>query len=211
MSSRVTYSNTNPSESVASGSDTNNPNVKDTIVDRNQTSVTARRKKRAFDDCEKSAIESESHNFEDFSIEENPFEQSRTISDGEADKGSSPSSGNMARKKIKIEYIKDKSRRHITFTKRRAGIMKKAYELSTLTGTEILLLISSETGHVYSYSTEKFKPLVCSQEGQDVIKSCLEEDYPISSDIETLEELDNSLAQQNEFQTHLYPGDYDLP
>lgn len=31
-----------------------------------------------------------------------------------------------ARRKIKIEYIEDKSRRHITFSKRKAGIMKKA-------------------------------------------------------------------------------------
>lgn len=29
------------------------------------------------------------------------------------------------RRKIKIEYINDKSRRHITFSKRKAGIMKK--------------------------------------------------------------------------------------
>ncbi|KAJ3202658.1 hypothetical protein HDU67_000367 [Dinochytrium kinnereticum] len=29
------------------------------------------------------------------------------------------------RKKIKIEFIQDKSRRHITFSKRKAGIMKK--------------------------------------------------------------------------------------
>lgn len=29
------------------------------------------------------------------------------------------------RRKIKIEYIEDKNRRHITFSKRKAGIMKK--------------------------------------------------------------------------------------
>lgn len=31
------------------------------------------------------------------------------------------------RRKIKIEYIDDKSRRHITFSKRKAGIMKKVH------------------------------------------------------------------------------------
>lgn len=30
-----------------------------------------------------------------------------------------------SRRKIRIEYIPDKSRRHITFSKRKAGIMKK--------------------------------------------------------------------------------------
>lgn len=32
------------------------------------------------------------------------------------------------RRKIKIEYIDDKSRRHITFSKRKAGIMKKVLQ-----------------------------------------------------------------------------------
>jgi len=32
------------------------------------------------------------------------------------------------RRKIKIEYIEDKNRRHITFSKRKAGIMKKVRE-----------------------------------------------------------------------------------
>ncbi|KAG9838817.1 hypothetical protein KCU98_g14868, partial [Aureobasidium melanogenum] len=44
------------------------------------------------------------------------------------------------RRKIEIKFIQDKSRRHITFSKRKAGIMKKAYELSVLTGTQVLLL-----------------------------------------------------------------------
>jgi MADS-box transcription factor len=33
--------------------------------------------------------------------------------------------GEAGRRKIRIEYISDKSRRHITFSKRKAGIMKK--------------------------------------------------------------------------------------
>lgn len=42
------------------------------------------------------------------------------ISDGDEDKEKK-----SGRRKIKIEYIDDKSRRHITFSKRKAGIMKK--------------------------------------------------------------------------------------
>lgn len=33
--------------------------------------------------------------------------------------------GEPGRRRIRIEYISDKSRRHITFSKRKAGIMKK--------------------------------------------------------------------------------------
>ena len=37
-----------------------------------------------------------------------------------------PKDKKAGRRKIKIEFIQDKSRRHITFSKRKAGIMKKA-------------------------------------------------------------------------------------
>lgn len=82
------------------------------------------------------------------------------------------------RRKIKIEYIKDKSRRHITFSKRKAGIMKKAYELSTLTGTQVLLLVVSETGLVYTFTTPKLQPLVTKAEGKNLIQSCLNQPDP---------------------------------
>ena len=41
------------------------------------------------------------------------------------------------RVKIKMEFIDNKLRRYTTFSKRKTGIMKKAYELSTLTGTQV--------------------------------------------------------------------------
>lgn len=77
------------------------------------------------------------------------------------------------RRKIEIKFIQDKSRRHITFSKRKAGIMKKAYELSVLTGTQVLLLVVSETGLVYTFTTPKLQPLVTKPEGKNLIQSCL--------------------------------------
>ena len=77
------------------------------------------------------------------------------------------------RRKIEIKFIQDKSRRHITFSKRKAGIMKKAYELSTLTGTQVLLLVVSETGLVYTFTTPKLQPLVTKAEGKNLIQACL--------------------------------------
>ncbi|KAJ7820438.1 SRF-type transcription factor (DNA-binding and dimerization domain)-domain-containing protein, partial [Mycena olivaceomarginata] len=68
--------------------------------------------------------------------------------------------------KRKIEFLQDKSKRGITFCKRKAGIMKKAYELSTLTGCQILLIAVSETGLVYTFSTAKFQPLVSGSVGK---------------------------------------------
>ncbi|XP_063933547.1 serum response factor homolog A-like [Zophobas morio] len=77
------------------------------------------------------------------------------------------------RRKIPIEFIEDKSRRTITFSKRKAGIMKKAFELSTLTGTQVLLLVASETGHVYTFATPKLQPMITKPEGKNLIQSCL--------------------------------------
>jgi len=84
-----------------------------------------------------------------------------------------PVAKKAGRRKINIEFIEDKSRRHITFSKRKAGIMKKAYELSALTGTQVLLLVASETGHVYTYATEKLQPLIQKPEGKNLIQTCL--------------------------------------
>lgn len=84
----------------------------------------------------------------------------------------------IGRRKIEIKYIDDKSRRHITFSKRKAGIMKKAYELSTLTGTQVLLLVASETGHVYTFATPKLQPLITKNEGKNLIQTCLNSPDP---------------------------------
>ena len=54
----------------------------------------------------------------------------------------------LGRVKIKMAYIDNKIRRYTTFSKRKTGIMKKAYELATLTGTEVMLLVASETGKI---------------------------------------------------------------
>ena len=84
------------------------------------------------------------------------------------------------RRKIKIEFIEDDARRHITFSKRKAGIMKKAYELATLTGTQVLLLVVSQTGLVYTFTTPKLQALVTQAEGRNLIQACLNAPDPPS-------------------------------
>ncbi|KAL2261700.1 hypothetical protein VTK26DRAFT_3600 [Humicola hyalothermophila] len=90
--------------------------------------------------------------------------------------------GGRERRKIEIKFISDKSRRHITFSKRKAGIMKKAYELSVLTGTQVLLLVVSETGLVYTFTTPKLQPLVTKAEGKNLIQACLNAPEPPAGD-----------------------------
>ena len=57
----------------------------------------------------------------------------------------------------------------------------KAYELSTLTGTQVMLLVASETGHVYTFATRKLQPMITSESGKALIQTCLNSpDPPVS-------------------------------
>ena len=87
-----------------------------------------------------------------------------------------PRPGGHGRRKIEIEYIEDKIRRHITFSKRKAGISKKAYELSRLTGAQVLLLISSERGQIYSFATPKLQPVRRAPRGDTLPRAPLTRD-----------------------------------
>lgn len=89
------------------------------------------------------------------------------------DEGKNDEGGGRERRKIEIKFIQNKARRHITFSKRKHGIMKKAWELSVLTGTQVLLLVVSETGLVYTFTTPKLQPLVTQSEGKNLIQACL--------------------------------------
>lgn len=53
------------------------------------------------------------------------FEAEDPANDSGNDTDSEKPARRSGRRKIKIEYIEDKNRRHITFSKRKAGIMKK--------------------------------------------------------------------------------------
>ncbi|XP_014910248.1 serum response factor-like isoform X2 [Poecilia latipinna] len=98
----------------------------------------------------------------------------RAYSDGNpALSGAKPGKKTRGRVKIKMEFIDNKLRRYTTFSKRKTGIMKKAYELSTLTGTQVLLLVASETGHVYTFATRKLQPMITSETGKALIQTCL--------------------------------------
>ncbi|KAJ2402482.1 primary heart field specification [Coemansia sp. RSA 2559] len=59
----------------------------------------------------------------------------------------------MGRKKIKIQMIKDERNRQVTFLKRKAGLLKKAYELSVLCDCEIAVVIFSSQNKLVQYAS----------------------------------------------------------
>ncbi|CAI4227300.1 unnamed protein product [Auanema sp. JU1783] len=67
----------------------------------------------------------------------------------------------MGRKKIQITRIQDERNRQVTFTKRKFGLMKKAYELSVLCDCEIALIVFNSTNKLFQYaSTDMDKVLL---------------------------------------------------
>ena len=60
----------------------------------------------------------------------------------------------MGRKKISIQRISDERNRQVTFTKRKFGLMKKAYELSVLCDCEIAVIIFNSHSKLFQYASE---------------------------------------------------------
>ncbi|XP_040381265.1 agamous-like MADS-box protein AGL62 [Oryza brachyantha] len=55
------------------------------------------------------------------------------------------------KQKIEIRFIEDKSRREVSFSKRRAGLFKKASELRVLCGASVAVLSVSMAGKVHAF------------------------------------------------------------
>ncbi|XP_015960561.1 agamous-like MADS-box protein AGL12 [Arachis duranensis] len=60
----------------------------------------------------------------------------------------------MARGRIQLKRIENPVHRQVTFCKRRAGLLKKAKELSVLCDAEIGLVIFSAHGKLYELATK---------------------------------------------------------
>ncbi|KAG5523109.1 hypothetical protein RHGRI_035051 [Rhododendron griersonianum] len=61
----------------------------------------------------------------------------------------------MGRGKVELKRIENPSSRQVTFSKRRNGLLKKAYELSILCDAEVALLVFSPSGKAYHFSSHE--------------------------------------------------------
>ncbi|XP_047317921.1 agamous-like MADS-box protein MADS2 [Impatiens glandulifera] len=59
----------------------------------------------------------------------------------------------MGRGRLELKRIENKINRQVTFAKRRNGVLKKAYELSVLCDAEVALIIFSNRGRLYEFSS----------------------------------------------------------
>lgn len=58
----------------------------------------------------------------------------------------------MGRGRVEVKRIENKISRQVTFSKRKSGLLKKAYELSVLCDVEVSLIIFSSSDKLYEFS-----------------------------------------------------------
>lgn len=62
----------------------------------------------------------------------------------------------MGRGKIEIKRIENANSRQVTFSKRRTGLLKKAQELAILCDAEVAVIIFSNTGKLFEFSSSGY-------------------------------------------------------
>ncbi|OVA10079.1 Transcription factor [Macleaya cordata] len=66
----------------------------------------------------------------------------------------------MGRQKIEIKRIEKEDARQVTFSKRRAGLFKKASELCILCGAETAIIVFSPAGKSFSFGHQSVETVV---------------------------------------------------
>ncbi|CAL0318178.1 unnamed protein product [Lupinus luteus] len=60
----------------------------------------------------------------------------------------------MGRGRVQLKRIENNINRQVTFSKRRAGLLKKANEISVLCDAEVALIVFSHKGKLFEYATD---------------------------------------------------------
>ncbi|CDY10829.1 BnaA01g12710D [Brassica napus] len=66
----------------------------------------------------------------------------------------------MVRGKTEMKRIENATSRQVTFSKRRNGLLKKAFELSVLCDAEVALIIFSPSSKLYEFSSSGQERLI---------------------------------------------------
>jgi len=86
----------------------------------------------------------------------------------------------MVRGKTQMKKIENVTSRQVTFSKRRNGLLKKAYELSVLCDAEVGLIVFSPRGKLYEFSSRCMQKMLekyqTYSENFDIIKTSKEHD-----------------------------------
>ncbi|KAL8142172.1 hypothetical protein V2J09_015204 [Rumex salicifolius] len=97
----------------------------------------------------------------------------------------------MVRGKTQMKRIENATSRQVTFSKRRSGLLKKAFELSVLCDAEVALIIFSARGKLYEFATDLMRKI----EILEAEKRRLLGEGLTSCTVEELQKLESQLEQ----------------
>uniref|UniRef100_A0ACD5WPW5 Uncharacterized protein n=1 Tax=Avena sativa TaxID=4498 RepID=A0ACD5WPW5_AVESA len=66
----------------------------------------------------------------------------------------------MVRGKTQMKRIENPTSRQVTFSKRRGGLLKKAFELSVLCDAEVALVVFSPRGRLYEFASSSMQKTI---------------------------------------------------
>ncbi|KAE9605465.1 hypothetical protein Lal_00024914 [Lupinus albus] len=66
----------------------------------------------------------------------------------------------MVRGKTQMKFIENATSRQVTFSKRRNGLLKKAFELSVLCDAEVALIVFSPRGKLYEFASSSMQETI---------------------------------------------------
>ncbi|XP_050934963.1 MADS-box protein SOC1 isoform X1 [Cucumis melo] len=98
----------------------------------------------------------------------------------------------MVRGKTQMRLIENATSRQVTFSKRRNGLMKKAFELSVLCDAEVALIIFSPRGKLYEFASSSMQATIERYRKRAKTKEAL--DPPFVNNIVQLEHFNHEEA-----------------
>lgn len=102
------------------------------------------------------------------------------------------------RRKIEMKFIEDENARTVTFSKRRAGLFKKAMELSILCGAQIALIIFSLGGRAYSFGHPNVDYVLNRFRNRDAVPNLQDSIHGVRGRAAMLQELKDMCDRKNE-------------
>ncbi|URD89207.1 hypothetical protein MUK42_27719 [Musa troglodytarum] len=107
----------------------------------------------------------------------------------------------MVRGKTQLRRIENATSRQVTFSKRRNGLLKKAFELSVLCDAEIALIIFSARGKLYEFATSSMQEILERYRGhakESTSSNVIEHDvqpcsYEAANVVKKMEHLESSI------------------
>ncbi|XP_057820163.1 truncated transcription factor CAULIFLOWER A isoform X3 [Cryptomeria japonica] len=116
----------------------------------------------------------------------------------------------MARGKLQLKKIQNPVKRRVTFSKRKAGLLKKASELSLLCDAEVALIIFSPKGNLFEFANTSMNRIMGKYQN---ILSSTGHQIQVSENIETLrlevENLEKRMAHLERANKHMTGEDLD--